>query len=185
MIAIMSDSINAVMDRLKPALVELAAGEMPFRRGDAVRRFFQVVSGEIHVLRHLENGSVLVQQRARAGDFVSEPSLHSTSYHCDAVAFLPSRLRSVARDSMLAALRADPSAQEAWTLHLARQMQRARHRAEILSFRHLAERLDAWLDLNGGQLPPKGDWKTLAGEIAASPEALYRELARRRKAGGP
>ncbi|MFZ1681292.1 MAG: cyclic nucleotide-binding domain-containing protein, partial [Rhizobiaceae bacterium] len=104
----MSDLINSVLARSRPQAIDLAQGDSLFRRGDAVVRFFQVLSGEIHVLRHLENGAMLVQQRARAGDFVSEPSLHSTSYHCDAVASQPSRLRGVDRAAMLAALRAEP-----------------------------------------------------------------------------
>jgi hypothetical protein len=42
-------------------------------------------------------------------------------------------------------------------------------------------RLDAWLEFNGSSLPQKGNWHTLARELAVSPEALYRELARRKK----
>lgn len=30
------------------------------------------------------------------------------------------------------------------------------------------------------EAPPKGEWKQLAQQIGASPEALYREFARRR-----
>jgi hypothetical protein len=30
-------------------------------------------------------------------------------------------------------------------------------------------------------LPPKGEWKSVAEQIGVSPEALYRELSRRRK----
>ncbi len=53
-------------------------------------------------------------------------------------------------------------------------------RAEILSLRTVAARLDAWTAANHDRLPEKGAWKTLAAELATSPEALYRELARRR-----
>jgi hypothetical protein len=62
----------------------------------------------------------------------------------------------------------------------AREVQIARFRAEILSIRRLSDRLDAWLDLNGGVLPEKGRWLSLAGDLAVAPEALYRELAKRR-----
>ncbi len=51
----------------------------------------------------------------------------------------------------------------------------------MLAIRSLARRLDAWLELNDFSLPPKGNWQTLARELAVSPEALYRELARRKK----
>jgi hypothetical protein len=64
--------------------------------------------------------------------------------------------------------------------HLGREVQKARTRGEILSRRTVREKLDAWLAENGGALPDKGVWRHLADEIAVSPEALYREIARRR-----
>jgi len=39
-------------------------------------------------------------------------------------------------------------------------------------------RLDAWLAWHG-DLPSKGDWARLVDEIGVSPEALYREMAKR------
>jgi hypothetical protein len=44
----------------------------------------------------------------------------------------------------------------------------------------VADRLDAWLAAGEGKLPAKGEGRGLAAEIGISPEALYRELARRR-----
>ena len=46
--------------------------------------------------------------------------------------------------------------------------------------RRLSDRLDAWLMMNLGKLPSKGGWLPLAAELGVTPEALYRELARRR-----
>jgi hypothetical protein len=40
--------------------------------------------------------------------------------------------------------------------------------------------LDGWLNWHGGELPPKGEWKALAEQLSISPEALYREIARRK-----
>lgn len=51
----------------------------------------------------------------------------------------------------------------------------------IRTLRIVAERLDAWFG-EGHALPSKGEWQTLAFELGVSREALYRELARRRKA---
>jgi CRP-like cAMP-binding protein len=65
-------------------------------------------------------------------------------------------------------------------MHLAHELQRARLHAEILSIRTVAKRLDAWLATRGGDAPHRGEWKTAANEIGVSPEALYREMARRR-----
>jgi len=44
----------------------------------------------------------------------------------------------------------------------------------------VAARLDAWLAFHDNQLPPRGKRVEFAREIGVSPEALYRELARRR-----
>jgi CRP-like cAMP-binding protein len=68
----------------------------------------------------------------------------------------------------------------AWARHLAQEVQRARAQAEILSLKTVAERVDAWITLNDDALPPKGYWHQVASEIGITPEALYRELARRR-----
>lgn len=57
-------------------------------------------------------------------------------------------------------------------------MRTARFKVEVLSQRTVAQRLDMWLLQNGG-LPDKGDWKQLSAEIGTSPEALYREIAKR------
>ena len=69
---------------------------------------------------------------------------------------------------------------EAWTRHPAHEVQRARLHAEILSLKTVAARLDAWVAWNDGIAPEKGEWKPVAEQIGVSPEALYRELAKRR-----
>jgi hypothetical protein len=50
-----------------------------------------------------------------------------------------------------------------------------------VSLKTVAERLDAWLALHDDGLPPKGQRLRVASEIGVTPEALYRELARRRE----
>ena len=69
---------------------------------------------------------------------------------------------------------------EAWAAHLAGEVRNARLRAEILTLKTVSERLDAWL-ADRDHLPEKGNWKAVAQEIGTSPEALYREIARRRE----
>ena len=64
--------------------------------------------------------------------------------------------------------------------HLAGEVHRTRMRAEILSLKSVATRLGAWMALNGDALPPKGRQHLVASEMGVTPEALYRELARRR-----
>lgn len=63
--------------------------------------------------------------------------------------------------------------------YLAREVWQARFRSELLSLKTVAARLEEWLNWQCGGLPPKGEWKTLAEQLGVSPEALYREIARR------
>ena len=99
--------------------------------------------------------------------------------HCDGVAVRPTRTLAIARNAVRRLLAEDPRFAESWTVHLSRELQATRLRAEILSLKTVRERLDAWIGWNGESLPTKGTWKTVAKEIGTSPEALYRELARR------
>ena len=55
-----------------------------------------------------------------------------------------------------------PAFAEAWASHLAREVQAARFRSEVIAMRTVAARLDAWLDWNRGAVPPKGKWKQIA-----------------------
>lgn len=117
---------------------------------------------------------------ARSGDVLAEASLFAAAYHCDAVATGPVRLRSIPVERVAAALEHRPELARSLAAHLAAEVQAARARAEIVSLKTVAMRLDAWLALKDEGLPPKGQWRGLAAEIGVSPEALYRELAARR-----
>jgi CRP-like cAMP-binding protein len=128
------------------------------------------------------DGFVLTLQRAGAGAVLAEASLFSERYHCDAVAVKPARTLTIAKSTIRAKLTLSPGFAEAWSAFLAQEVQATRLRAEILALRTVAERLDAWIASHDDLLPARGDRKTLATEIGVSPEALYREMARRRKA---
>ncbi|MEO1918655.1 MAG: hypothetical protein ABGW81_02895 [Paracoccaceae bacterium] len=51
---------------------------------------------------------------------------------------------------------------------IASEVQRARRRAEILSLRRVADRLDAWLVWNDDILPKRGHWHRITDEIYVS-----------------
>lgn len=158
----------------------LEAGETLFRSGDAVRRLYRVVDGLIALVRPLPHGADLVIQRARAGTIIAEASLFADTYHCDAVARGAARVADVSVDQVNDLLQRRPDLARALACHLAAEVQRARARAEIASLKTVAMRLDAWLALEDGDLPPRGRWREVAAEIGVSPEAFYRELATRR-----
>lgn len=141
---------------------------------------FLVASGLIELVRHSDAGKAAVLQRAGPGMMLAEASAFSSTYHCDAIAAKASEVISVPRRSVVDLAANDPGFAVIWMAYLARQVQAARFRAEILTLKTVAKRLDAWLTFNDGQLPPRGRWLALAREIGVAHEALYRELARRR-----
>ncbi|MGE4610926.1 MAG: Crp/Fnr family transcriptional regulator [Paracoccaceae bacterium] len=166
--------------RLSHKMREFPAGALIFEREDPVTAFFSVQFGEVHLLRRQADGTGVILQRANSGAVLAEASLNSTAYHCAAVAVERSTLAVFKRADVQSLLETDPTVARALNVHLASEVQRARRRAEILSLRRVADRLDAWLVWNDDILPKRGLWHRIADEIGVSYEALYRELARRR-----
>jgi CRP-like cAMP-binding protein len=132
----------------------------------------------------LPHGFQLTLQRAGPASVLAEASMFADRYHCDALAAEDSSLLAVPIATARAALESDAALASVLARHLAGEVQRTRSRAEILSIKSAADRIDAWLALNGEALPPKGRWNQVASEIGISPEALYRELALRRSGRG-
>ena len=181
MIAIMSMSLFDRLHQLSPTQREFDAGALLFRRGDEISVLHLVLDGEAHLIRHRADGGMLVLQRAAPKTVLAEASVFSERYHCDCVAVVPTRTHAVSRAAVRALLAEDSVFAESWAHHLSHELQATRLRAEILSLRTVRERFDAWMDWNGDCLPQRGTWNTIASEIGTSPEALYREIARRRK----
>ncbi len=185
MIAIMSlswfDQINALVGRER----SLRDGEVLFRAGEGVRYFYVVRSGCICLARVQPSGEPLVLQRAVAGQLVAEASVFASKYHCDAVASGPALVGCVSTAGVERLKREDPEWLVMFAASLAREVQRTRAWAQLLSLKRVDSRLDAWLALNDGVLPPRGRWLELAAELAVTPEALYRELALRRLSSSP
>ena len=180
MISIMSNSLADLLHHLPATERRFTADAHVFRRGARVLVLHQIVDGHAHLVRHQPNGAALVLQRAGPGSILAEASVFSERYHCDAVAVVTTRTRAIAKPVLRAALVRETDLAEAWAAYLAREVQATRTRAEILSLRTVAERLDSWSVANDGRLPAKGEWRSLAADIGTSPEALYRELAKRR-----
>jgi len=183
MISIMSGSLIERLSALAERERRLKAGQLLFRANDAVLSLFLVTSGEVRLVRPLPHGAPLTLQRAGPGTLLAEASLFAERYHCDAVASEAAVLRVVPARRLKAILGEDASLASEFMRHLAHEVQRSRTQAETLSLKTVAERLDAWASLNGGALPDKGRGRRVAAELGVSPEALYRELARRRRPG--
>lgn len=180
MIKIMSQDFFDYISTLKHRRCDFSAGELIFERADPVDCYFGVFSGEIHLVRRQEDGTVLILQRAPRGAVLAEASLFSPHYHCSAVAAAPSQLLVFSRADVLSLVNRDRAVAQAMIKHLGNEVRNARLKAEIVSLRRVRDRLDAWLAWNDHALPEKGSWHRVALEIGVSTEALYRELARRR-----
>jgi CRP-like cAMP-binding protein len=155
-------------------------GTFLFHQGDVVVSLFIIVTGCAELIRHQASGNAITIQRARNNSILAEASVFSNRYHCDAIAAESSAVITIPCRQVRLRLQQDPGFAEAWTEHLARELQWARLRCEILSLKTVAARLDLWLSWHEGNLPLKGEWKTMADQIGVSSEALYRELAKRR-----
>ena len=171
--------LTDALARLAECSRTVPAADTLFRAGDPVKCLYLVVSGALRLTRMLPHGAELVMQRAEPGAIVAETSLFADRYCCNAVATETSLVRAVRVQAAQAALRDDCRLLWEWVHHMAREVQQARARAEILSLKTVAHRVEGWRALNDGVLPPKGSWRQLADEIGVSPEALYREFARR------
>ena len=162
---------------------QFGQGTLLFAQGDKVQMLYLIESGNVQLVRNLIDGFSLTLHRAGVGAILAEASLFSESYHCDAIAIQSTRAFCLPKSKVRVAMARDPELMQAWAEFLAHEVQASRFRAEILALRTVAERLDAWLASQGGQMPKKGGWKSVAAQIGVSAEALYRELARRRQAG--
>lgn len=180
MIMIMSedfvDKFIAITDQRR----KLVQGTHLFYQGDRVKTVFVVENGLVELTRHQIDGASIVLQRASSKTVLAEASVYSDNYHCDAVVALSASIYELPKGAFLKRLREDDIFSDLWAAHLAREVQNARYRSEILSRKTVAARLDGWLAWQGNKLPEKGQWRGIAAQIGISPEALYRELAKRR-----
>ena len=155
------------------------SGTFLFHARDEVRFVHFIEDGKVSLESVQAGGQITCFQRAQAGDILAEASVYAQEYHCVARVLEDVRLRRVRKADLKSQLRQDPNLADSWAAYLARTVQRTRLIAEIRSFKTVGDRLDAWLG-DFQELPRKGQWQSLAHELAVSPEALYRELAKRR-----
>ncbi len=181
MIFIMSSELLSLLQNIASTRLYLPADALLFQRADPVQNIFAVQTGHVYLLRRQHDGTVFILQRAGPGALIAEASLMCKNYHCAAETAAPSVLSVWPRNKVQALVNNDKNAALAYARHLANEVRAARLRAEIASLKKVRDRLDAWLEWHGNKLPPKGSRHHLAQELSITPEALYRELSRRRK----
>jgi len=144
---------------------------------------FYVVSGEITLERTGLQGEPVVLQRTRQG-FVSEASLKSSKYHCDALAIVDTTVVKIPIRDLSAELERDPAFASRWIGMLNGEVRRLRLHCERLSMKSVKDRVLHLINTEGqnGAYAATTGLKSLAGELGITHEALYRTLAALEKA---
>ena len=159
----------------------LAPGQALFRMGDPTMGIYQVVKGQLQLLRVGSGGREVVLYAAGPGDIFAEAALFSPTYHCDAVTKTGAVVRLFPRAKVLSELRQNPQAAQAFMALLAREIMRLRTRLEQRNIRSARERVLHFLALDAGAdgrtVRLRRTLKELAAELGLTHEAFYRALA--------
>lgn len=160
---------------------DLVASEVLFRQGDAVSAIYRVEEGRIRMVRHTVDDHVAVLHTVGKGEMLAEAALFSQTYHCDAVAAVPTRVRAYPKREILKAILSDDKLATGFMSSLAHQVQELRTRLEQRNIRSARERVIQFLRISAnvqdGSVHLQGTLKDLAAQIGISHEALYRALA--------
>jgi CRP-like cAMP-binding protein len=156
--------------------------ERLFLTGKQPEWMFYVVTGEVTLERTGLQGEPVVLQRTRLG-FVSEASLKTAKYHCDALAISETNVIKVPINALAAALDRDPDFASRWISMLNTEVKRLRLHCERLSMKSVRDRVLHLIQTEGknGQFQVNTGLKSLAGEIGVTHEALYRTLSALKK----
>jgi CRP-like cAMP-binding protein len=159
-------------------------GSRLFHAGQRPSHMFWVHEGHVVLERPATNGSSVVLQRTLRG-FVSEASLQSAQYHCDASVVIDARITRVPVPLLLQALKTDADFSLRWIGMLNQEVRRLRLQCERLSLKGVQARVLHWLETEGtdGCCAVTAGYKSLAAELGVSHEALYRALADMSEAG--
>jgi CRP-like cAMP-binding protein len=165
----------------------LARNEVLFRQSDRVTAIYFVEAGRLRLERRTFDGRLLVLGTTSAGEFFVEAALFADTYHCDAVATEPSRVRVYPKEAVLNALRTDSTSAMSFLAFMAHQVIEVRQRLELMKVRSAKERVLLYLDLNaerdGRTVNLRGHLQDIASELGLTREALYRTLASLERAG--
>ncbi len=165
----------------------LARNEVLFRQGDKVTAIYFIEAGRLRLQRRTFDGRLLTLGTTPAGEFFVEAALFADTYHCDAVATEPSRVRLYPKAVLLNALRTDPGSAMFFLTLIARQVMQLRQRLELMKVRSAKDRVMLYLELNvaadGHSVNLPGHLQDIASDLGLTREALYRTLASLEQAG--
>ncbi|MFC3851918.1 Crp/Fnr family transcriptional regulator [Salinispirillum marinum] len=158
-----------------------------FRQQDSADAIFLLLEGQVRLMRHLEDGSVVILHVARSGETLAEAALFSSHYHCDALVVTPTRVMVIRKEPLLTLMTESPELNLYLTKVLAHQVRHLRSMLTLRNIRSAEARVMAWLRLHANGNTPtvtmSQTWKTVAEEIGLTHEVLYRTLAMLEKSG--
>jgi CRP-like cAMP-binding protein len=154
-----------------------------FKIGQRPEWMFFVLTGEVTLERVGIQGDPIVLQRTHRG-FVSEASLQSPAYHCDAHAVLPTHVVCIPVAALLRSLQQDSAFALRWIGMCNREIRHLRLQCERMGLKTVQERLLHLIETEGqsGQYDIGSGLKSIASELGVTHEALYRALAALEKA---
>ena len=158
-------------------------GDYLFHQGKKPEYMFFIVVGEVTLNRTSNHGESTTLQRCKGG-FLSEASLLTDAYHCDAIATQSGQaivipIKSL-RDSLI-----DSKFSIKWVQLLSKEIMRLRTQSERLGLKDIRSKLIHLIETEGkqGVLTLQSDFKSMASEIGVTHEALYRAIATLEKEG--
>jgi CRP-like cAMP-binding protein len=159
----------------------LAPGQALFRMGDPTMGIYEIVKGQVQMVRVDASGREILLYAASAGELFAEAALFSPIYHCDATTKRGATVRLYPKAKLLSELRQNPQAAETFMAILAHEIMNLRTRLAQRNIRSARDRVRHFLALNAGTdgrtVLLRGTLKDLAAELGLTHEALYRALA--------
>jgi len=158
-------------------------GDYLFRQGERPIHMFYIVSGEATLTRTGSHGEVTLLQRTTGG-FLSEASLFTDLYHCDALVAQTGQAIKLPMIEFKKSL-SDQEFALKWIQLLSKEIMRLRTQAERLGLKSIKDKLIHLIQTDGkqGVLNLQSDLKSIASEIGVTHEALYRAIANMEREG--
>lgn len=154
-----------------------------FHQGNKPEFMFYIVEGEAILTRNSANGGLTTLQRCKNG-FLSEASLFTDFYHCDATTTQKGLAIAIPISSLKSALKDSPFALK-WIELLSKEIRRLRAQTERLGLKDIRSKLIHLIETEGknGTFHLPTDYKSIASEIGVTHEALYRSISHLEKEG--
>ena len=152
-------------------------GDYLFHQGKKPAYMFFIVSGEAVLTRNSSHGEPTILQRCKGG-FLSEASLLTDAYHCDAIVTNSGQAITLPIKSLRDSL-ADSKFSIKWVQLLSKEIMRLRTQSERLGLKDIRSKLIHLIETEGKQgiLTLQSDFKSMASEIGVTHEAFYRAMS--------